>query len=72
MLRRLEPFAEAAGANLGQLALAWTFHQPGCTHVLVGARTPRQAAENAAAGAIELSGDTLRRMNGIVDELKTV
>ena len=56
LLERL-PLAAARGITLAQLVIAWTFHQRGCTHVLAGARSPAHAAENAAAGVIELTPD---------------
>lgn len=71
MLQRLAPFAEKHGATLGQLALAWTFRQPGCTHVLVGARTPDQAKGNALAGDMTLPEETLREITKIVNSLET-
>jgi methylglyoxal reductase len=69
MLEKFKPIAEERGITLGQLAIAWTLAQPGCTHALVGARTPRQAVENAAAGDIELSKEELATMAAAADEL---
>jgi len=63
LLKTFEPIAHDHGATLGQLAIAWTVHQPGCTHALVGARTPQQAAENARAGDLRLTPDELKTMN---------
>lgn len=48
--------------TLAQLVLAWTAAQPGVTHVICGARSPAQAVENAAAGALEIPGPDLDRM----------
>lgn len=59
MLDEFKPVAAQHGINLGQLAIAWTFHQKGCSHVLIGARTPEQAAENAAAGEVQLSEEDI-------------
>lgn len=67
MLGTFKPLAEARGLTLGQLAIAWTVHQPGCSHALVGARTPQQAKENAAAGAVSLSTDELQTMRHAID-----
>ncbi|MHC4915286.1 MAG: aldo/keto reductase [Planctomycetota bacterium] len=69
MLEKFEPIAEGHGITLGQLAIAWTVAQPGCTHALAGARTPEQAIENAAAGDVELGKDELGIMAGAVAEL---
>ncbi len=59
MLDRLRPIADRHKATFTQLAIAWTIAQPGLTHALVGARNPQQAAENAAAGSIDLSADEI-------------
>jgi methylglyoxal reductase len=66
MLGDLRPLANAAAANLSQLVLAWTLAQPGLTHVLVGARNQAQALENAKAGAITLSPETLNAIAAVL------
>jgi methylglyoxal reductase len=58
-LEELRPIAEAHSATLAQLAIAWTLAQPGLTHALVGARSPQQAHENAAAADIVLADQEL-------------
>jgi len=63
MLEGMRPIAENHEATLAQLVLAWTFHQPGLTHVLAGARHADQARENAAAGKIELSESELKSID---------
>ena len=60
MLAEFSPVAEKHGVSLGQLAIAWTYQQKGCSHVLIGARTPQQAAENAVAGDIKLSAEDIK------------
>ncbi len=59
MLKPMEPIAEKHGISLAQLTIAWTLAQPGCSHVLAGARNPKQATDNAGAGSVELSADEL-------------
>lgn len=49
------PIAERHRATPAQIAAAWTFHQPGVTAAIVGARSPEQVEENARAGDLELS-----------------
>jgi aryl-alcohol dehydrogenase-like predicted oxidoreductase len=66
MLDEIKPIAQDHKATLAQLVTAWTFHQPGLTHVLVGGRTPEQARENAAAGDIELSAAELEKIAEVV------
>jgi methylglyoxal reductase len=65
-LEQLCPIADRHQATIAQLIIAWTFSQPGMTHVLCGARNPQQAIENAAAGQIVLSGQELRAMSELV------
>lgn len=69
MLDAFRPIAAGHGLTLAQLALAWTFSQPGCTHVLAGARSPRQAVENAAAGTARLTADERLAMQDVIDRL---
>jgi methylglyoxal reductase len=54
-LDEIRPIADAHHATLAQIVIAWTLAQPGLTHALVGARSPQQALENAAAGDIVLA-----------------
>jgi aryl-alcohol dehydrogenase-like predicted oxidoreductase len=62
MLAEFQPIAAAHQLSLGQLAIAWTVAQPGCTHALVGARTAAQAVENAKAGTARLTHDEVASM----------
>ncbi len=68
MLEAYRAVAEAHDLTFAQLAIAWTAHQPGCTHVLVGARDERQATENARAGAVTLSEEDLRTIREAIDQ----
>lgn len=51
----IRPIAEAHGATIAQIVIAWTLARPGVTFALCGARNPAQAKDNARAGTIELS-----------------
>jgi len=62
-LDQIGPIAQDHGLTLAQLVIAWTVHQPGLTHALVGARNQKQAEENAAAGEAVLSQDELDAIN---------
>ncbi len=66
MLDEFKPFAETHGVGIAQLVMAWTFSQRGCSHILVGARTPQQAQENARAGDIQLSQEEIESMTAIL------
>lgn len=66
MLEEFAPICEQHNCSISQLVIAWTFSQPGLTHVLAGARTEKQAIENAAAGDISLSQEELQTMENIL------
>ena len=73
MLDLFLPIAEKHGVSLGQLTIAWTVAQKGCTHALVGARTAAQAVENAVGGMVELDSGDLGLMDGILEDIgKTI
>jgi aryl-alcohol dehydrogenase-like predicted oxidoreductase len=62
VLEMLEPIRAIAAkhqAELAQVVIAWTLAQPGCSHVLCGARSPEQAVGNARAASLDLNGDEL-------------
>lgn len=63
-LEELKPIAEAHGATLAQLALAWVIAQPR-TCAIAGARSAEQATQNAAAARIRLSSEDLEAMDRI-------
>ena len=66
MLEPMRPIAERHSATLAQVTMAWTLAQPGCSHVLCGARNPKQATDNAGAGSITLSDDELAEITKAV------
>jgi aryl-alcohol dehydrogenase-like predicted oxidoreductase len=67
MLEPMEPIAARHRVTLSQLTIAWTLAQPGCSHVLCGARDARQAIENAGAGRLELSESELTAIRRAVE-----
>lgn len=69
LLERIQPVADANGATLAQLAIAWTVAQPGLTHALVGARDSQQVVENAAAGDLMLTQSDLLVITQALDHL---
>jgi len=62
----LRPIAERLDLSVARLALAWTIHQPGVTSAIAGTRNPDHARQNAAAGDVELSGEVLEEIEGIL------
>ncbi|MQB06569.1 aldo/keto reductase [Agrobacterium tumefaciens] len=68
LTRGLEPVAEAHGASIAQVVIAWTIAQPGITFSLCGARDPAQAVENAAAARLRLTENELALISAGVAE----
>jgi methylglyoxal reductase len=66
MLDQLRPIAEKHHLSLSQLVIAWTYSQPGLTHVLCGCRNAEQAVSNAAAGDATLSHHDLHTIDQII------
>lgn len=66
LLARFDPIAAAHNCTMAQLVIAWTIHQPGVTHALVGARNEAQVAENAAAASVQLTSAELTQMNAAI------
>ncbi|MGE8582697.1 aldo/keto reductase [Agrobacterium tumefaciens] len=68
LTRGLEPVAEAHGASIAQVVIAWTIAQPGITFSLCGARDPAQAVENATAARLRLAENELALISAGVAE----
>ena len=66
MLEPMRPIARQHNAELSQVVIAWTLAQPGCSHVLCGARNPEQAIANAKAGSLELSEEEIKSIDRAV------
>jgi aryl-alcohol dehydrogenase-like predicted oxidoreductase len=53
--------------TVAQLALAWTFHQPGVTAAIAGSRNPDHVRQNAGAGDVRLDDDaTLKELDELL------
>ena len=59
----MRPIAQAHGATVAQVALAWLLHQPQVTSVIVGAKRPEQLADNLAATGLVLSADDMQQLD---------
>jgi len=69
-LDKIIPIAAQKNITLSQLVLAWTFHQPGITTAIAGARDARQAIENAAAANVSLDETVIKMISTALDELR--
>jgi aryl-alcohol dehydrogenase-like predicted oxidoreductase len=67
ILGRLDPLCAELGLTTAQLVIAWTLARPGITYALCGARTPAHAVENARAGTLQLTADTIAAVDAVFD-----
>lgn len=72
MLEPMRPIAEKHDITLTQLTMAWTLAQPGCSHVLCGARNAQQATDNAGASDVQLTADELTAITSAVSSYQGV
>lgn len=59
----MRPIAEARGVSVAQIALAWLLHQPQVTSVIIGAKRPKQLADNLAATNVRLNAEELHKLD---------
>jgi len=67
-LERVDRFvalAEGVGCRPAQLALAWCLRWPEVSSVIIGASSPDQVEENAAASDLDLPKDVFERVDSI-------
>lgn len=65
-VRRLKPIADELGLSRAQLALAWLLRHSGVSSVITGATRPGQVKDNAQAGEVDLPGEVIERIEGIL------
>jgi len=65
VVERLRAIGLRRGCTPGQVAVAWTLHNPAVTGAIVGARRPEQVGEMADAAAIELTPAELREIGAV-------
>jgi 1-deoxyxylulose-5-phosphate synthase len=53
-VQQLKPLALEAGATMSQFALAWVLREPNVASAIVGASSPQQLDENAAASGLHI------------------
>jgi aryl-alcohol dehydrogenase-like predicted oxidoreductase len=67
LLHEIQTIATKRGVTPAQVAINWTFQQPGITTVLVGAKRPDQAEANAAAGTWHLTKAEVETITAAID-----
>ena len=68
LMQAIEPIAARHSVPLAHVAIAWTVAPGHATHSLVGARTPEQARESAAAADLVLSETEVAEINRQVEK----
>ena len=61
----MRTIAEAKGASVAQIALAWLLHQPAVTTVIIGAKRMEQLKDNLASVDVELTADDLAALDAV-------
>jgi len=69
-LGKIRPIADAHKATLAQMVINWTIQRPGITAALVGARNPKQVEENAGATNFKLTGEEVKQIDKLLEDLK--
>lgn len=64
-IEAMRGMAEARGASVAQIALAWLLHQEVVTSVIIGAKRADQLTDNIGATQVELSEDELARLDAV-------
>ncbi|SDC53309.1 Predicted oxidoreductase [Geodermatophilus telluris] len=67
VLEAVQDVAEARGASMAQVALAWLAARPAVTSVILGARTVEQLRGNLAAADVVLDDDETARLDAVSD-----
>ncbi len=65
-VEKLKPIATGENLSMAQMALAWVLRDERVSSAIIGASSPEQVADNAAASGIELSAETLAAIDQII------
>ena len=61
----MKKIADAKGATVAQIALAWLLHQQAVTSVIIGAKRPEQLADNLGAVDVQLDAGELAALDAV-------
>jgi aryl-alcohol dehydrogenase-like predicted oxidoreductase len=67
VLEAVQDVAEARGATMPQVALAWLMARPAVSSVILGARTTEQLRGNLGAAGLVLSAEETARLDAVSD-----
>ncbi len=65
VIATVEKIAEAHGASMAQVSLAWLAAQPAVTSVILGARKPEQLKDNLGAAKVILTNEDLNELDKV-------
>jgi aryl-alcohol dehydrogenase-like predicted oxidoreductase len=68
LVERLQQIAQRHGRSAGEVAIAWTLHNPAVTGAIAGARNARQAEGVMRAGDLHLTEEEVREIEGFAAE----
>jgi aryl-alcohol dehydrogenase-like predicted oxidoreductase len=63
----VKEIADAHGASMAQIALAWVTQRPGVTSTILGTRTVEQLEDNLAAAQLALNDEQVARLDEVSD-----
>ncbi len=69
LVERLRQLARRHNRSVGEVAIAWTLHNPAVTGAIVGARNARQAEGVMRAGDLHLSNEALNEIQPFFAEM---
>jgi aryl-alcohol dehydrogenase-like predicted oxidoreductase len=69
LVERLRQVARRHDRSVGEVAIAWTLHNPAVTGAIVGARNARQAEGVMRAGDLDLSNEALDQIESFFSEM---
>jgi aryl-alcohol dehydrogenase-like predicted oxidoreductase len=69
LVERLRQLARRHDRSIGEVAIAWTLHNPAVTGAIVGARNANQADEVMRAGDLHLSNEALNEIEPFLAQM---
>ena len=69
-IQHIRQIAADINQPVSLVAVAWVLHQPAVTAAIVGARTPQQIQQIAAAAELKLDPETILKLNDATQPVK--